>query len=74
MVLFPNPAGEYLEVRLQDKPGQLEQPYKILDQNGREVLSGKVSHSSFLLNVATLPTGIYTLSVPGFSASRFVKN
>ncbi|MBI1268018.1 MAG: T9SS type A sorting domain-containing protein [Cryomorphaceae bacterium] len=64
-VLYPNPASEF--INLGTPAGQ---PFTIIDQSGKLVLSGTTSNQ---IDVRTLAAGTYTLVISGKSYS-FIKN
>lgn len=67
--IFPNPTGDYLEIRGANKG---EFTYRVMDAAGRIAMSGNLK-SSEQLNVKTLSPGTYLLELDGVAAYRFVK-
>lgn len=59
--IFPNPASHQIEIILEGNYPQAL--YEIVDINGKQVITGKISTSSTLIDVQQLATGIYTLQV-----------
>ena len=51
------------EPYIQAAPAYLEARYRLLDVNGREILSGKIDREKTTLDVRELPRGIYFLSL-----------
>ena len=71
LLLYPNPAGDYLRVDNQENLSGLQ--YTITDQTGKIVLQGKMNNQT--IDVRALPAGVYvfTLSAPEMKAVYFTK-
>jgi hypothetical protein len=67
--IFPNPTGDYLEIRGGD---QTEFTFRVLDAAGRIAMQGNLN-SSEKLNVKALSPGSYLLELDGVATYRFVK-
>ena len=57
--IYPNPANDFVIVKSQTA----NYNYSIFDLGGRELLKGKVSKEVNLLNVRSLPNGLYIMSM-----------
>ena len=58
MLVFPNPAQEFLQV----SGVGLGNHYRIFNQNGQLVLSGKISQNEEKIDVSSLLSGLYFIS------------
>ena len=63
--IFPNPAGNYLEVR-----SAFESPIHILDLNGRFLLE---TTTNTRVNITALRSGMYLVQLPGGRLLKVVK-
>jgi hypothetical protein len=69
--LYPNPTSN--NITIQGKEG-MNQNFKIFDQMGREVISGKLNGMSTEVNLSTLSKGMYTLKIEGnYQPAQIVK-
>jgi hypothetical protein len=59
--VYPNPANELIDVRI--SPTLLGQSYQILDQVGRQVLTGKLTSEISSINISKLPSGTYFVKI-----------
>jgi Secretion system C-terminal sorting domain/Polysaccharide deacetylase len=72
---FPNPVNDTLTVDLADETGEYD--YTIIDFGGKRHLSGKIKNKRTNLNVHSLNTGTYILSLKNGNkvvSHKFVKN
>ena len=60
--IFPNPSTNHISIQSENV---LNNFFKILDQNGREVLNGKLEGKSTEVSLSKLSKGMYTLQVDG---------
>lgn len=68
--VYPNPAGSVINVT----PCPKEKYYKIINAEGKEVLSGETSSlETCTINVSSLAPGLYLLRFPGRSY-KFIKH
>jgi ELWxxDGT repeat protein len=69
--IYPNPTSN--NITIQVKEG-MNQNFKIFDQMGREVISGKLNGMSADVNLSTLSKGMYTLKIEGnYQPAQIVK-
>jgi hypothetical protein len=69
--VYPNPTS--INTTIQGKEG-MNQNFKIFDQMGREVVSGKLNGISTEVNLSTLSKGMYTLKIEGnYQPAQIVK-
>ena len=70
-LIYPNPTSN--NITIQAKAG-MNQNFKIFDQMGREVISGKLNGISTEVNLSTLSKGMYTLKIEGnYQPAQIVK-
>jgi hypothetical protein len=71
LAVFPNPAQEEVTISGIATQGLL----RILDATGRVVLEqpAHAAQERMVVRVATLPSGVYTMDVPGRGVARFTK-
>jgi len=75
LTFYPNPVTAQLTFKIQ--PSFVNSNYSIVDFNGKEVLSGKVSSTEMNINIQDLPKGAYFFNVENASnglTKTFVKN
>jgi uncharacterized repeat protein (TIGR01451 family) len=71
LLVYPNPTSN--NITIQGKEG-MNQNFKILDQMGREVISGKLNGISTEVNLSFLSNGMYTLKIEGnYQPAEIVK-
>jgi len=71
LLVYPNPTSN--NITIQGKEG-MNQNFKIFDQMGREVISGKLNGISTEVNLSFLYKGIYTLKIEGnYQPAQIVK-
>lgn len=68
--IFPNPALDFLSIRISDVLFTEKMHYRIIDITGREIQNGKVLNSEFFIKIDQLPAGSYYLMV-GYSDKFF---
>jgi hypothetical protein len=69
--VYPNPTSN--NITIQGKEG-MNQNFKIFDQMGREVISGKLNGISTEVNLSFLSNGMYTLKIEGnYQPAQIVK-
>jgi len=69
--IYPNPTSN--NITIQGKEG-MNQNFKIFDQMGREVVSGKLNGISTEVNLSALSKGMYTLKIEGnYQPAQIVK-
>jgi hypothetical protein len=71
--IYPNPAGDFLEIRLSNEALQHALPYQILDNVGRVVRSSVTSFHAFQMDLSDLHAGMYFLNIPGYRTASFIK-
>jgi len=59
--LFPNPATSYITIQSTKAPKDIA--YAILDQAGRQVLSGQLNRKSEFINISNLESGLYFVRI-----------
>lgn len=73
IVLYPNPAGEFLKVKM---PGNSFQSYSILDMGGKIILNGELNGNEIEVSISMLSRGEYFLSLSGRDSvvvKKFIK-
>lgn len=73
--LFPNPADDYLTIQVAGIDGAASIPVEIRNGAGIVVLTSTVDSQSYMVNISTLPAGIYYLTSPArvIEASSFIE-
>lgn len=74
--VFPNPAGNYLNVQFDEFSTGSPIHYQILDLTGRSILAGQLSTSeggSVQLNIHDVPNGVYVLRVESGNMNENIK-
>lgn len=61
LIVFPNPTNGKIQAFIPE--GFVNGKYVVNDNSGREALSGTASNSNLQLDVTSLPSGLYTLSL-----------
>lgn len=61
--VYPNPAGNYLKINLENKIDKHKYQFEILDLKGRVVLSDLLTDNIAPINIESLPTGVYTFRI-----------
>ena len=70
--IYPNPFNEIISIKGEKN---LNQPFSIFDQMGREVFKGKLNGISTEVNLSSLSNGIYMLKIEGnYLPSQIVKD
>jgi uncharacterized protein (DUF2141 family) len=67
--IYPNPAKDLLT--LQTAANMIGQNYMVIDQLGRQVLTGKVNNETSTLDISQLQAGMYFLKVGAQSSQSF---
>ncbi|MBN2893262.1 MAG: T9SS type A sorting domain-containing protein [Bacteroidales bacterium] len=64
MIVYPNPAGDYVIVNFFSTPQGTKQLLQITDNTGRVIISENISEntSDIKLNTSILPTGVYAVN------------
>ena len=72
--IFPNPAFDLITVKASTK--LLGAQYYLTDQNGSQMLTGKIDSETFSINISQLKKGIYLFRVEGQKRRSFkvIKN
>ena len=71
LLVYPNPTSN--NITIQGKEG-MNQNFKIFDQMGREVISGKLNGINTEVNLSFLSKGMYTLKIEGnYQPAQIVK-
>lgn len=73
VVIYPNPAGDYLHVQLAQENSQAKSDLTIADHLGRQVLQTTLHPGYNQIALHGLPPGSYQIKVVQGSASVFVK-
>jgi uncharacterized protein with WD repeat len=69
--IFPNPTSHSITIKGEKN---MNQNFKIFDQMGREVISGKLNGINTEVNLSVLSKGIYTLKIEGnYQPAQIVK-
>lgn len=74
--VFPNPAGNYLNVQFDEFSTGSPIHYQILDLTGRSILAGQLSTSEggrVQLNIHDVPNGVYVLRVESGNMNENIK-
>lgn len=75
MLIYPNPANDYIEIRL-SQPTTIFS-YEILGADGKTIISGKTGAQHFnRVNISQIPDGLYFVKMIGENenaVSRFIK-
>lgn len=61
--IYPNPAYNQLWVNLEEFANTENYRYRILDALGREFLTGNFTGSNLVIDVTTLPAGMYLIDI-----------
>jgi hypothetical protein len=69
--VFPNPVSDLLSIKIERSDEVIN--YKIIDQLGKEVASGKLEEETTLMNVSGFPAGLYVIVI-GERRIKIVKN
>ena len=76
--IYPNPAKEYIQLKLHDEDRVYKNSYKIYNTTGQVVLAGKLGGDpSKTISLYKLPQGMYYLSLntqKGEITQRFIKH
>jgi len=71
MLVYPNPAQDFLQV----SGVGLGNRYRIFNQNGQLVLSGKISQNEDKIDVSKLKSGLFLFMMEGTkNVSKFIIN
>jgi hypothetical protein len=71
ITIFPNPTKDIISIKGEKN---LNQPFSIFDQMGREVFKGKLTGTDTEVNLSTLSKGMYTLKIEGnYQPAQIVK-
>lgn len=68
--VYPNPATDNVTIALEENG---DYTLTLSDMQGREVRAVSFNDSSYQLNVADLPAGVYILKINGDNQQRFVQ-
>ena len=69
--IYPNPASNSITIKGETN---MNQPFSIFDQMGREVFKGKLTGTETEVNLSSLSKGIYTLKIEGnYQPAQIVK-
>jgi hypothetical protein len=70
--VFPNPTSYSITIKGETN---MNQPFSIFDQMGREVFKGKLTGTETEVNLSSLSNGIYTLKIEGnYQPAQIVKD
>ena len=71
---YPNPTSDLITVKI--NPNLLGQTYKIIDQVGRQIWTGKLTSEISTTSINELPIGMYFLIIGGQEKQtfKFIKN
>ncbi len=71
ITVYPNPTSHSITIKGEKN---MNQPFSIFDQMGREVLKGKLTGTETEVNLSMLSRGIYTLKIEGnYQPAQIVK-
>ena len=75
LTVYPNPASNTLFVRLPqcDSPTTEQTKYRIINLMGQTILQGSISTENQQIDIASLPAGMYFISVDGETVKFVVK-
>ena len=69
--IYPNPTSHSITIKGETN---MNQPFQIFDQMGREVFKGKLTGAGTDVNLSSLTKGIYTLKIEGnYQPAQIVK-
>lgn len=72
--LFPNPTTDRISYRwTTPEETRSNRKYALTDAQGRLLREGQLLSSGGLLNLETLPAGVYFLRIPGLEVLRVVR-
>ena len=72
LTIFPNPSHDFVTITI--VAGLLNNSYKIIDQQGRIVISARLTETSTKVNIEHLPNGVYILQTePVISQTLIIK-
>ena len=72
LLVYPNPTSHSIIIKGEKN---LNQPFSIFDQMGREVFKGKLTGTDTEVNLSTLSKGMYTLKIEGnYQPAQIVKD
>jgi hypothetical protein len=69
LFIYPNPVNNFLTI--QSSYTLNNEPYTLTDQTGRQVLIGKLSHRTNLVDLSILPQGFYFLQIGEAKKEKF---
>ena len=72
-VVYPNPANDLLNIKADD---QSFDSYTITNSIGKTMLTGAIAQQQTQVNIKSLPTGMYFVTIKGTQVSvvrKFVK-
>ena len=76
-VVYPNPTNGVLTVSMRlpqcDSPTTRQTKYRIINLMGQTILQGSISTENQQIDIASLPTGMYFISVDGETVKFVVK-
>jgi glucuronoarabinoxylan endo-1,4-beta-xylanase len=61
--LYPNPVHDQLTILHEGQTN--ESTFRLLDQTGRQIISGKLNIGANQINVSELPAGMYFIQIQG---------
>ncbi len=70
-MLYPNPAKDYLEIKLKNTTPTKRLKIKLIDVNGKEILSHHIDNLDFQIDLKDIDNGIYFIQL--FSENTLVK-
>ena len=73
LILYPNPAGDFITVTLKNFIGSEAMNYNIYDMSGKAVGFGTLSETEQKLNISALPAGSYSIHVTNTSGYNQVQ-
>ncbi|MFO7723034.1 MAG: M1 family aminopeptidase [Bacteroidales bacterium] len=75
MALFPNPAKDYLIIRMDDQAGAGEYDFVLNDMSGKNVMKHRLSGSTSTVQLGRLPAGVYhwqVITEKGFNNGKLM--
>jgi hypothetical protein len=71
LLVYPNPTSNSITIKGEKN---MNQPFYIFDQMGREVVKGKLTGTETEVNLSALSKGMYTLKIEGnYQPAQIVK-
>ena len=73
ITLYPNPTSEMIKVKI--NPSIIGQPYKIIDQTGKQILIGNLTSDISNIDISKLSNGFFFLKIgEGKLTFKIIKN